>query len=1157
MHTLSASLQLVIRRALRNWRLLITTFLGVTVAVALLASGPPYAAAVTEFGLRRALGSADAADSQVRVSSFQRELTRERHAELDGTLVSRLQEQLMPWLRDLVRSMTSRTLVVGNEDGAFPGARANFVFYEWLDDHTHVVEGEFPGPYGVSAPEVPVAISARVAEDLKLAVGDLLTLAEGEDKEASARARIVGIIEPLDLRDPYWFGRQSPLQPEIDGRFDYLFALLVHRDAFFDQVMALYPRAGVGCTWGVLLDLGSIDPGNWGEMQAGLAALQADVGLKDEGFLFDTSLPDILTEYQHKAIITRAVLLVLIVEVTLLVLYYIAMMSSMVVRQQSKEIAVLKSRGGSRTQVGTMQMLEAGLVCAVAAVAGSFLAVAFVQVLPHLGPFANLVAGSQVPTFALSPQVVWLAVAVAFFGWLALVLPTVSVARRTVVTLQRALARPPRASWWHRTYADVLLLLLGGVAFWQLRSYEAVVARTFVGDLRIDPVLLASPALLMLAGALVFLRIIPLLLSIGGRFFARIRGVSVAIGVWHLARNPVHYSRLVLLLSLAAALGLFSTGFGATLARSHAEQAHYATGADLRVSTRSPRAESDYRALPGVAEVSTAFRTEAVAEGRRFSRVALLAADLTMPSDGQQPSFLRVTSGYRDDFADEPLQALLGRLAADAPAQMPGVELPGQPAAIGVWAYSRPDWQRPRDYLEGDSDLDRVRFGAKLVDSEGVVFRLEFSGVPDMAEPLDAEANPIDAGETGTSIDVVPLMPQDPGWRYLRTPLVREDGSAPVYPVRLLTLFFEGHAIHSSRQVRETQFVAAINLDDLTVEQGDGRRQVIQDFEGMDAAMWRPISQDVGVGGPSQPVGMVPDDDLVRNGRLSLQLDLSFLGSRSVLGLGVAGAAAPTSSIILLVSAKFLADTDLEVGSNARLSVAGVPLTFQVAGVLHYFPTLYETSAASFAVCNRDRLLAELNAYPERVVEANEVWIEVDGDANLASLAETLAQQPGVEQIWQREEMRRNLRSEPLSLGLDGLLAISYAVAVILSIVGFTVYFGLTARQRTVEFGVLRAIGLSAGQLLALLSIEQIVLIVLGLAGGTGLGVALSRLILPFMAITFGGQEIVPPFLPVVDWSAINRLYITLLLAFATAFAGATVVLMRMKVHRVLKIGEE
>jgi hypothetical protein len=49
----------------------------------------------------------------------------------------------------------------------------------------------------------------------------------------------------------------------------------------------------------------------------------------------------------------------------------------------------------------------------------------------------------------------------------------------------------------------------------------------------------------------------------------------------------------------------------------------------------------------------------------------------------------------------------------------------------------------------------------------------------------------------------------------------------------------------------------------------------------------------------------------------------------------------------------------------------------------------------------------------------------------------------------------------------------------------------------------------------------------------------------------------VPPFLPVVDWSAINRLYITLLLAFATAFAGATVVLMRMKVHRVLKIGEE
>jgi hypothetical protein len=470
--------------------------------------------------------------------------------------------------------------------------------------------------------------------------------------------------------------------------------------------------------------------------------------------------------------------------------------------------------------------------------------------------------------------------------------------------------------------------------------------------------------------------------------------------------------------------------------------------------------------------------------------------------------------------------------------------------AIGVWAYSRPDWQRAQDTLQGDSDLERVRFGVKLVDSEGVVFRRELSAVPGMTEPLGT-------GESVTDIDLVPPLPQDPGWRYLRTPLVREDGSAPVYPVRLLTLSFVGDAVHSSRQVRETQFVAAINLDDLTIEHKDGRRQVIQDFEGMDGTPWRPVSQDVGAGGPSEPVGVMPDDELVRNGHLSLQLDLRFAGSRSVLGLAIGEDAPPASPIALLVSDQFLADTGLQVGSNARLSVSGIMLPFQIAGVVHYFPTLYETDAASFAICNRDRLLAEFYTYPERVVEANEVWIEVEDGVDAASLAHTLAQQPGVEQVWQREELRRDLRSEPLSLGLDGLLAISYAVALILSIVGFTIYFGLAVRQRTVEFGVLRAMGLSAGQLLALLSIEQMVLIVLGLAGGTGLGVALSRLVLPYMAISFGGREIVPPFLPVVDWSATNRLYITLLLAFATAFAGATVVLMRMQVHRVLKIGEE
>ena len=93
--------------------------------------------------------------------------------------------------------------------------------------------------------------------------------------------------------------------------------------------------------------------------------------------------------------------------------------------------------------------------------------------------------------------------------------------------------------------------MLAGVAVWQLSSYRSPTRDD--GSPRLDPVLVAAPALLMLAGAVLALRLLPLITLVGERLAARgsfARRARSPRGRW--ADAPSRAAGAVLLLTLAA-----------------------------------------------------------------------------------------------------------------------------------------------------------------------------------------------------------------------------------------------------------------------------------------------------------------------------------------------------------------------------------------------------------------------------------------------------------------------------------------------------------------------------------------------------------------------------------------------------------------------------
>jgi putative ABC transport system permease protein len=145
---------------------------------------------------------------------------------------------------------------------------------------------------------------------------------------------------------------------------------------------------------------------------------------------------------------------------------------------------------------------------------------------------------------------------------------------------------------------------------------------------------------------------------------------------------------------------------------------------------------------------------------------------------------------------------------------------------------------------------------------------------------------------------------------------------------------------------------------------------------------------------------------------------------------------------------------------------------------------------------------------------------------------------------------------KPERQGLFGLLSVGFGAAAVLTVLGFLLYALFSFRRRYIEVGVLRAIGLSAPQMVGFLAWELAFLIVMGGLVGTGLGAFVSALFIPYLQVGTGETANTPPFVVQIAWPAIIRIYILFGLLFVAALVGLAVLLRRMKIFQAIKLGE-
>lgn len=1163
------SLQLIVKRTLAHWRLLSAVVVGVVLASTIMASSVIFFDALRDVALQRALSTHEASELDVLVEAGQVPTNAETYAAvvdaMNGTIVRRFEPflderefALKTWtfFVDLPPPMVAPSecacrSAVGRGAGddtqliECDCRRVAMMTLPDVDNRVNLVEGTMPQVSTAVGPgdtlQIEAILDVDAAEMLQISVGDLYPARpHWEDVHNRVDVFVTGLYERVDPEAAHWriqneaFGsRTSTLQ---FARF------VVPEKTIIDGLGSYFPNMGTDYAWWLDVDPERILASDTEAIRNTIDATERELKAIVDGFLLRSDLPDVLRAFETDLFFNRLPMFIVLILIVLVVLYYVVTLATLLVDAQRGEVGLLKTRGATSRQILAVFVIEASLLAAIAAVAGPFLAVigvGFVGVLPIYGELNN---GDPLPV-----RLTFTAFRMAFLGGLlgllALFFPALRATRLGLLASRVTSARPARLALVQRYYLDLGFLGLVMFLFWQLTKQGSFVAVSLFGETTVNQLILGVPAIFLVAVGLVLLRIFPVGMDITGRLLSRrpmstITPPALVLGIWQMARNPAHYSRLSLLLILTSALGVFAASFGATLEQSAVDQAYYRTGADLKITsvnltTGGMSNSVTYRLskAEGVEAVTPIYRESAnFSSGVNVERFQFVGIDLETIED---------VAWIRDDFGLSPFAAKTAVLDVGGSA---GIVLPEE----GRWLTARilPLVRQRSTFLV-----------ARLSDANNHFFSVPLGNLTPLATdgwrfscPLAVEEEPPQWCRVGSSIQA--------------TSFRGVAGLLPVPPIRLHSIgvidFENGLA------------PAAVDIDDIAVLNSTGTELIIiETFDSVDN--WRtmiPTREALGdsLSPASDPDG-TPLDGIAR-------LRWTASGPREFRGLAHGSELAV---VPVIASTGFVEQFGGEDGKVLEVSVGGIPIKVSIRDTVEYFPTL--------ALDGEPFLIADFSALHERLNvvrtlgdrQPTEFWIATErgsellaaeggvlesvtpGDPASPGIQRELASlrvRPGSKTIDRTVELSSVAFDPLVSAGWRALLGIAFFTVLIVSAVGFLVHARVSFNDRRTELALLRTIGLSMKQLLFLVVMEQVLVIGVAVALGIFMGARMGTTIMPYLASSGENAVVVPPMVVQIDWAGFGITFGLLGLVFLVVIGLILISVYRMSIHAVMRMGE-
>ena len=664
-----------------------------------------------------------------------------------------------------------------------------------------------------------------------------------------------------------------------------------------------------------------------------------------------------------------------------------------------------------------------------------------------------------------------------------------------------------------RVGADIGLLVLGALAMWQLVVYGSPLAGGTAGP-RLDPVLVAGPALVTLAAATVALRAVAPAARVAERLAGRARSFVVPLAAWQLARRPSVATGTVLVVVVAVAAGTFASAFSATWRTSQREQVDLALGTDLRLDDVSGPSLTVSDALAR----ATAGHPDAHGQPVTDRAVSVGAADNTagvsarlVALDATRPQDLR-------GHTDVPWSTVLDGLAEGRPATVSGTAVP-----LGTAVPPGTQWL----VVDGVVGTDPVAGGTALVgvtveDERGVLVQLTPRSAG-LGEEFRAAyeippAGPVRIVAVDTLVSLDTPAHADP------------PGTAPRARLPVRVSLTAVRAVARSERARTADAARTAASSPVPLDDDGWSASLAQDEERREAE----------VGGAA--------------GAPSALLDVASTmdhGGSDLPSARLLARAWPAAGPVPVAAGSSLLERVDAASGNLTLTVGGVAVPARVTRYVDTVPGVPRGIGLVADGTTLARAVLEAGGAPD----LTDSWWVAAPTATAATVAGGLGGLDAV--VTTRAGRQLTALTGPISVAMPAALSVVGASAALLVLVGTGAVAAASLRARRLELARLQALGASRAGLVGGLVAETTLLVAVGALVGLLTGYALAAVVAPLLTMSPDGRTPAPEPWLVWGWGG-QSLWTTTVAAGACAVAAAVAVLgVRRTSGAALRMGDD
>jgi putative ABC transport system permease protein len=664
---------LVARRQQYHRGLTLLALLGVILAVGLVTNASFFSQAVDRVILEQNLGEFSRVTGRPPFStnvyvfpSERTPLTLQDTEKISGQIGDALSSEVGLPLRHLGLEISSGTMLLQPmPDSEIYGqgrellGSLTIVYMAGIPGHMTLDAGAPLDDSGTSGEVLDIWMHDRLAQEMGIQIDDRL-IVRPNTRVDPVPIRIAGLWHATDPEEQFWFG-------EPNGRLKG--SLLVRRNDYVKFIQPMVASGSREASWYVILDEHQIIPKDSASYLSGFQRAQERIAAFLPNVELNTPPLSPLQDFVQRSGVLTVILLGYNLPALAILLYFLLLISSIMAQWQSKETALLTSRGMSLAGILRLTFLEQSLLFIVGYPLGIAFGLLIARVMGYTASFLTFTERPPLPVsmqgFSLPLTILALGVSLFSRLW-----PVVRASRQNIVTEEHEWARPSQGPFWYRYYLDFLLILPTYYSYLQMRARGSLagILTSRPEDLYQDPLLVVVPALFVITAALITMRLFSVAMRLLDVLANRTRLLSVHLALRQLGRQSHEYVSPLLLVIISLSLGIYTLSMAVSLDQWLVDRMYYRAGADMTFTPLPLTGEvgisdgnwvlppPEFSQLDGVLGATRvgSYPSRITLDGTEQTLARFMAID--------RVDFPRI-GWWRSDLAPEPLGSLMNRLA--------------------------------------------------------------------------------------------------------------------------------------------------------------------------------------------------------------------------------------------------------------------------------------------------------------------------------------------------------------------------------------------------------------------------------------------------------------------------------------------------------------